>query len=200
MRSTPVTVKGDGSGITEALALTEKIAEENGLDNKASLHLRLLAEELFGLIRAIAGEVEATYWIENVDRNYEIHMTSSVKMDEEMREQFISASTEGKNDAAKGIIGKLRVLILGSLYSAKETLPYAMMNTVSAYPLGGSSDMVKVWSMDVYKDEIHKHLDESGDAAEAWDELEKSIIAKVADNVKVKIIGKNVEIIVYKTF
>ena len=31
MRSTPVTVKGDGSGITEALALTEKIAEENGL-------------------------------------------------------------------------------------------------------------------------------------------------------------------------
>ena len=200
MRSTPVTVKGDGTGITEALALTEKTAAENGLDNKATLHLRLLAEELFGLIRAIAGDVEATYWIENVDRNYEIHMTSSVKMDEEMREQFISASTEGKNDAAKGIIGKLRVLILGSLYSAKETLPYAMMNTVSAYPLGGSSDMVKVWSMDVYKDEIHKHLDESGDAAEAWDELEKSIIAKVADNVKVKIIGKNVEIIVYKTF
>ena len=200
MRSTPVTVKGDGSGITEALALTEKTAAENGLDNKATLHLRLLAEELFGLIRAIAGEVEATYWIENVDRNYEIHMTSSVNMNEEMRGQFISASTEKTNDAAKGIIGKLRVLILGSLYSAKETLPYAMMNTVSAYPLGGSSDMVKVWSMDVYKDEIHKHLDESGDAAEAWDELEKSIIAKVADNVKVKIIGKNVEIIVYKTF
>ena len=200
MRSTPVTVKGDGSGITEALALTEKIAVENGLDDKASLHLRLLAEELFGLIRAIAGEVEATYWIENMNKNFEIHMTSNIKMNEEMREQFISASTEKINDAAKGIIGKLRVLILGSLYSVKETLPYAMMNTVSAYPMGGSSDMVKVWSMDVYKDEIQKHLDDGGEAAEVWDELEKSIIAKVADNVKVKIIGNNVEIIIYKAF
>ena len=201
MRSTPVTVNAKGAGFDEALALTEKFASENGLEKKETLHLRLLAEELFGLIRAIAGEVEATYWIENMDKNYELHLSSDIKLSEEQKEQFISASSEKKNDAAKGFIGKLRVMILDTLSSAKESFPYAMMNTVSAYPMGGSADMVRLWSMDVYKDEIKRRIGENEEEAEyAWDELEKSIVAKVADNVKVRIVGSNVEIIVYKGF
>ena len=43
---------------------------------------------------------------------------------------------------------------------------------------------------------------EAGDreATEAWDELERSIIANIADDVKVKILGNKVEIIVFKNF
>jgi len=33
-----------------------------------------------------------------------------------------------------------------------------------------------------------------------WDEIERSIIANIADDVKVSIVGKNVEIAVYKAF
>ncbi len=36
------------------------------------------------------------------------------------------------------------------------------------------------------------------DAREAWDELEKSVVAKVADDVKVSILGRVVEMIILK--
>ena len=37
-------------------------------------------------------------------------------------------------------------------------------------------------------------------AAEAWDELEKSVIAHVADEVRISIHGYDVEMIVFKKF
>ena len=51
------------------------------------------------------------------------------------------------------------------------------------------------WSMEKYKAEVKKQKDE-----ESWDELEKSIVANIADEVSVRIIGANVEIIVTKAF
>ena len=57
-----------------------------------------------------------------------------------------------------------------------------------------------VWSMENYKEEIQIQMDDSEDAAEAWDELEKSIVRKLADEVSVRIIGASVEIIVFKEF
>ena len=201
MRSDPVTVSGEGIGITDALALTEKTAAENGLEKKESLHLRLLAEEMFGLVRAVAGGVAATYWIENVDKSFELHITSIIDSEDAMalRDQVKSIAAEKAKGSAKGFMGKIRAMIVDMLSSAKESMPYAMMNTVSAYPLGGTADMVKVWSMDVYKDELKRRIDDE-DAVEAWDELEKSIVAKIADNIKVRIVSNNVDITVYKNF
>ena len=169
MRSAPVTVTGEGVGINDALTMTENIARETGLGHKETLHLRLLAEELFGLIRSIAGEVEATYWIENADQSFELHMTSAVKMTDEIREQLISASSDKKNAAAKGFMGKVRVMIIDALFSMKDAMSYAMMDTVSTYPLGGSPEMITMWSMDVYKDEIRQHIKDNDEAAQAWD-------------------------------
>ena len=49
-------------------------------------------------------------------------------------------------------------------------------------------------------DLINDQMSENKDAAEAWDELEKSIVANIADGIKVKILGKKVEITVCKAF
>ena len=54
--------------------------------------------------------------------------------------------------------------------------------------------------MALYKEDIKNHADESAEASAAWDELEKSIVANIADDIKVKIIGKKVEMIVSKAF
>ena len=201
MKTAPVAVTSKGAGISEALAVTEKLGQQAGLERKPCLHLRLLAEELFGLLRGIAGDVEANYWIEAEGKSFELHMQSEVNMTDEMREQFISASSDKKNYAAGSFMGKIRVMIADALLSAKEALPYAMINTASAYsPVNIAGETGSFWSMSAYKDEIQRRMDESKEASEAWDELEKSIVANIADDVKVKIVGKNAEIIVYKAF
>ncbi len=187
--------------MSDALSMTEALGTQLGLDRKPLLHLRLLAEELFGMLRSIAGKIEASYWLEANDKRLELHMKSDVPLTPEMKEQFLSASSNGKNDAAKGVMGKIKVLISNVLLSVKETMPYAMINTVSASNAGVyTGELVSEWSMNQYKQEVKCHVGDSDDATAAWDELEKSIVASIADDVKVRIIGKNVEIIVYKTF
>lgn len=201
MKTPPITVTSKGAGMGEALAFTEDLGVETALDKKSVLHLRLLAEELFGMLRGIAGDVNADYWLEKEGGKFELHLKSSVKMTDDMREQFLSAASDGKNYAAKGFMGKIRVIFADMLYYTKEALPYAMMNSAVAYPMGGASvESSTVWSMRLYKEELQREKADKKEAAENWDELEKSIVANIADDVKVKLIGSTAEIIIYKTF
>ena len=201
MKSSQITVTNKDNGVSEALAMTEKTGAYLELDKRSILHLRLLAEELFGLLRGIAGDVEANYWIEAEGKNVELHMTSEVKMTDEIRDQLLASASSGKNSAASSFMGKIRVMIADILVSSHEVLPYAMINTVSSYPMGAAvSATSSVWSLNLYRDDVKQHLDDSKEASDAWDELEKSIVANIADDVKVSIVGKNVGITVYKAF
>jgi len=196
-----ITVTGEGNGIREALSMTERTGCEAGLDKKSILHLRLLSEEMFGMLRGIAGEVEASYWIETEDKKFSLNMTADVEMTVAMREQFLSASSSGKNEAAKGFMGRLRVMIAGFLLSAKEALPYAMLDPAAALPMGGyAGESTAVWSMSLYRSEVQKRAGESAEADRAWDELEKSIVANIADDVKVGVRGNRVTLTVVKNF
>lgn len=197
-----VIVTSAEDGVREALAMTEKIGAKCGLDKKSVLRIRLLAEELLGMLRGIAGNVRAEYRISAEDKRFELRLKSNVVMTSEIREQFLSASFSGKNEAAKGFMGKIRFMIAGVLLSAKEALPYAVLNDVGpAYPTGVfAADGGYSWSMAYYKQDLRDHQNDGSDERGAWDELEKSIVANLADDVKVRIVGSNVEITVLKTF
>ena len=199
MKSAVITVTSNGQGIIEALSMTERFGTERNLEKKPVLHLRLLAEELFGMLRSIAGNVEASYWIDADGKNFELHMKSDVNMSIEMRDRFIAASSNGKNEAAKGFMGKIRDMIGEMLLSSQDALPYPMYNTTYLYPMDDSFGDY-VWSMNYYMEELQRKMENAKEASEAWDELEKSIVASIADDIKVKIKGKNVEIILYKAF
>ena len=199
MKSAIITVTSSGQGIEEALSMTERFGKELGLAGKPVLHLRLLAEELFGMLRSIAGSVEASYWLDADGKKAELHMNSDVEMSLEMREKFLSASSSGRNDAAKGLMGRIRDMIGEMLLTAQDSAPYSMYNSNYLYsaddPFGDY-----VWSMSYYVEELQKKMETAKEAQEAWDELEKSIVASIADDIKVRIKGRNVEIILIKAF
>lgn len=132
-------------------------------------------------------------------------MRSKVEMSEELRQQPLSASTSGENAAEKGLIGKIRVMVTEAMLSLKNSTDTAVSDLPpeidEGAPLSPASGMdAYVWSMENYKEEIQNQMDDSEDAAEAWDELEKSIVGKLADEVSVRIIGASVEIILFKEF
>ena len=204
-RSKSVIVTNREEDLSEALTMTEQFGTDRGLSKKDKLQLRLLAEEQFGMLRSIAGDVNARYWVEIAGRKFELHMRSKVEMSEELRQQLLSASTSGENAAEKGLVGKIRVMVAEALQSFKNStdtsptvLPPEVDETSSLSDSAGMDAIV--WSMENYKEEIQNQMDDSEDAAQAWDELEKSIVGKLANEVSVRIIGSNVEIIVYKQF
>ena len=204
MRTREITVTSRGLGMHDALGMTETLGTESGLGQKEVLHLRLLAEELFGMLKGIAGDVEALYWMEIEGKSFEMHMKSSFEMTKEMREELLSASTSGENEAARGFMGRLRDMIAVKLLPSQEgpsELALSLINAAWAAPAGNhlvnSSD---VWSMQQYKSEVESGRSEREDAQEAWDELEKSIVANVADEVRISIVGSTVEITIFKAF
>ena len=54
------------------------------------------------------------------------------------------------------------------------------------------------WSMRRYEDVLSARVEQDSAAREAWDELEKSVVKNVADDVKVAISGGYVEMIILK--
>ena len=125
-------------------------------------------------------------------------------MNTELRKELLNVSTTGKNAAAKGFMGRLR-----EIFSAlSESSSPAMTNVGYGYSyvdiigFDASMDMspnamLYGWSLKSYRDAVAQNKEQE---PEKWDELEKSITAKLADDVKIFIRGNTVEMVIEKTF
>ena len=202
MRTEEIIVNGHGGGIWETMNVTEKAGEEAGLSYKEKLRLRLLAEELLGMMRGIVGEAEAAFWVENNDRRFELHLNSDVPLSQEMRKELISVSSKGENAAAKGFMGKIREMIAVIVLPRESGPTMASLGLMSfGSPNGFRAGSVSyAWSMNEYRLGVENRRLESEEADAAWDELEKSIVANIADEVSVSINGSHVETVIYKEF
>ena len=56
MKTDVIAVSSSGNQIGKALEQVEKMAAFKGLSRKDTLHLRLLTEEMMGMMRSITGE------------------------------------------------------------------------------------------------------------------------------------------------
>ena len=200
-------VTSRGEGMQEALAATEKLGVDCGLGSKENLRLRLLAEELFGMVRSIVGDLEARYWIEHEGKSFVLHLGAEVELTQETRKQLIAVSTQGENAAAKGFMGKLRDMIAGALLPRESRpllsgLSVGLMSMASYSSPSAQQAAAEAfrWSMKQYKDTVSTKLSESEEARDAWDELEKSIVASIADDVGVRVVGQTVEVTISKAF
>ena len=193
MKTDVITISSSGENMEAALQQAEKTAAYKGLSKKNAIHLRLLTEEMMGMMRSIAGKVEGKYWIEDEDGTYQLHLKVHAIMNDEKREKLISASTSGKNEATKGIMGKIR-----AFFEPAEDNPLYVTSMMTDGP-EGLTDMS--WSMYSYREQLERYLEEKRDgAAEAWDELEKSIVARLADDVVVGVKGDRIDLIITKKF
>ncbi|MCR4712654.1 MAG: hypothetical protein K5707_10180 [Clostridia bacterium] len=192
------------SGIKEALAQTEKAAAYRGLSRKETLRLQLLAEEMMGMLRTIVGEAPASYWVEAEGKAFALHLTMKTKMNMELREELLKTSTSGKNEAAKGFMGRIRDVIMQMCEPVDANtvmLGYGYCD-FGADGFGSAagrmySGIVGGWSLNEYRMALE---DRKEDETEKWDELEKSITANLADEVKIFINGNVVEMVVEKAF
>lgn len=192
MKSDIITVSSKGSHMETALRQAEKVAVYKELPDKAGLHLRLLTEEMMGLMRSIAGDLKGEFWIEDKDQVYELHLRVETQMNEYQRDQLISVSSEGKNEATRGFMGKLRAFFMPS---SDKPVYMGLMFPDSAPMMYSTMS----WSMEEYRRQLEQYREENKEGAqEAWDELEKSVVAHVADDVKVSIKGRIAEMTIFK--
>ena len=193
MKTDVIVINSQGEHMESARQQTEKVAAYKGLTKKNALHLRLLVEEMMGMMRSITGEVEGQFWIEDEDGVYKLHLLVETGMTAKKREKLISASTSGQNEASRGLMGKIR-----SFFEPEEDQPTFFIPSAFDSPemLGDTG-----WSMFAYREQLEQYIREQRDGADdAWDELDKSVISHVADDVLVSIRGRKVEMVIVKKF
>ena len=91
-----------------------------------------------------------------------------------------------------GISGKIRAVFDYMAMSQNDS----MLSPAGRYGFSTSIDFSQLWSLQQYRDSVQNHEKENNE----WDEFEKSIIAKIADDVIVGVQGKSVNIIIKKKF
>ena len=191
MKSNSINITRDQDSLNKILIETQKTSEYAGLNAKQSLRTRLIAEELIGMLKELSENFEGDFLVEQEGTSFDfitrIYLHES--MDMETKQKFIDVSTDKKNASAKGIMGKIRDIVENMLYP--ENALYA--STFVAYQLETAVLMNDCWTLSRYKDAQR-------DNEEPWDELEKSIIANLADEVTVAVKGNNVEIVITKDF
>ena len=197
MKTDVITVSSKGKRMESALAQVDKLAAYKGLSSKDALHLRLLTEEMMGMMRSITGETNGEFWIEDEDGVYQLHLRVATRLSADEREQLLAASSTGKNESAKGLMGRLRDFFD---WSSDEDLD-AVSNPLLLPDMFDSTSPTLdwEWSMIRYENALSARVEQNeAGAKEAWDELEKSVVKHVADDVKVSIRSGIVEMTIYK--
>ena len=173
MKSDIICIDNHGNGFDKALAETQKVAAYQGLNGQESIRLQLCTEEMLSMARSVTGEMQASFWLECEDGRCALHLSTKTVMDKEKRYLLISAATSRKNEAANTFLGKLR-----------DAFEAAMASEVD------HSDQIPD---DILNDLPNHHIEET-----EWDGYERSILRKVADEIKIGIRGGVVDMTVIK--
>ena len=177
---------------------SERVAEYNGLTHKEALKLRLLCEEIDGMLPNIIEDFEGELYIECVEKVCFINISITIpKLNADKRAELISVAKNKQNASAVGIIGKIRNAIETFLLN-DDAMSAFTVSSDSFYLSTGyvnESAYSHLWTLDKYR----RSVKEDG-TAENYDELEKSVIASVADDVKVGVKGNHAEIVIVKNF
>lgn len=187
----------DYQQFTMILDEVSKLAEYNKVDKKKASHLRLLAEELICMLPEILSFSEGEFWIENDGDCFELHtlIKPNTALTWDKREKILDVSSTGKNAAAKGILNKILLTVKWMLIDSDNITENLTSNMYNFYDMGRANIPTFAgtsWSLDAYRRQTE------GKDNEDWDELEKSIIANVADDVIVGMKSKQVDIVVRK--
>ena len=190
MKSNIIKINQSEDNLNKIFVEIQKTAQDASLDNKQTLKTRLIAEEFVGMLKELSTDFDGEFWIENENLSFsyvaQLHINEA--MDLQTKRKFIDVSSSKKN-TTKGIIGKIRDIIENLLYP--ENALYS--SDFVSYQLESAVLLNDQWTLNKYKDAERNN-------AEPWDELEKSIIANLADDVIVSVKGSNVEIVIFKNF
>ena len=198
MKSNVCKIENGTKDLESILKESERVAQYNGLTHKQTLQLRLLCEEIDGMLPNIIDDFEGDLWIDFEDGVCKVNIDIKIpEINADKREDLIGISKSKKNAAAKGIVGKIRDAIENFLLS-EEAIGAFEVTPGTFYFTNGiceGVDFPYLWTLNQYRGEVTQE-----EQPENWDELEKSVIASVADDVIVGIKGRQAKIVIVKKF
>ena len=196
MKSNVCVLSGDRGDIKNALKEVEKFAQYNELSHKETLHLRLLVEEMLGMQINVIGFISGEFYLENQENIYNVYLHTEIDIDKQqvVQDELVGMSTSGKNASYTGFMGRIRKLM--DNIANNSMTEYYQINGNMADPMVFTHTVIdydRIWELSKYREKVRKQM-------EQWDELEKSIVASIADELVVGTRSNYVDLIAVKKF
>lgn len=198
MKSNICKIDNGVNDLNVILAESEKVAVYNELTHKQTLQLRLICEEVDGMLPNIIENFNGDFWIDFENGVCKINVSIQFpEINTDKKEKLIGIAKNNKNASAVGITGKIRDAIENLFLDEVPMDGFSASPTFFHLSTGFSEgiDYSYLWSLESYRYTVKEEK-----KADAWDELEKSVLASVADDVIVGVKGKRADIIVVKKF
>lgn len=181
--------------ITNALTRADGCIESLEIAPKKAGHLKLAFEEVIGMLRQITGGFDAIVWFERYEMECCMKLIAKTKMNADKKSDLLSVSLSGKNAAVTGFMAKVADVIETSMLMYDETGGYGQSKSGGMASIGTYSPRAD-WALSRYRDELSAVLDDDDEAQQAWEVLERSIVASVAKDVVVGVKKNRVDITV----
>ena len=177
--------------------ILREFAEKNGMEGKDYHHLCLLAEETLGMISQMLDVYDGELWLEGTATGYEIILEANVH-----------ESYHGKDVPAaspEGFMAKVAAMMNCSyMFESLAEMPEDLAGMLPDYMSYGMRENKESpawagrWSLSAYRCQLMKSREEKSAARLALEELEKSIVAQLADEVTIGIHGHRIRLVISK--
>lgn len=182
---------------SEVNEIMKEFAEKNGITGKDCYHLGLLTEEALGMANQVLHVYDGELWVESTATGYEI---------------ILEAAVHGKDGgkavptaAPEGFMAKIAEMlncsyVFENIVEMPEDLAGMLPDYMSYGIREGKGEQAWAgrWSLSAYRENLRNRREENPKAEPALDELEKSIVAHLADEVTIGIHGHRIRLAISK--
>ncbi len=176
--------------------ILREFAEKSRIEGKDRNHLYLLAEETLGMVNQMLNVYDGELWLEGTADGYEIILEADVH--ESNDEKGVPASPEG-------FMAKVAAMMNCSyVFESLAEVPDDLAGMLPDYMSYGMRESKESpawagrWSLSAYRYQLMKNREEKSTASLALEELEKSIVAQLADEVAIGIHGHRIRLVISK--
>jgi len=182
-------IEGNSWDVERALNEVDGFSRFQGLGAKQSEKLRLIGEELLGMIEGIFTVEYGRFWIEKCDDDYVVNLAAESTIGVRAKAILDAASP---NTEYKGIGGLVRKAVdsMGQMFRDSGA-DYAFTEQIDAALAGTSveSEEVLSWSLNRYSESV-----ERDEKADEWDELELSVLKTLSKDIIISYRNDRVQI------
>lgn len=194
-------IVGTGKDLSKELDRADDIIDELGLVGKSAIHAKLVFEETLGMLAQMIENYKAVVWLEKYKDSFCLKLLAKTEMDYDKKSELLSLASNHKNSSIKGFMDKVGDVIQNGLlnYENVANLSREYGGIVDCGSLGmysgmeGVSEYGMMWSLNDYRESLEEARSSDEASKDAWDELEKSIVANLANDVIVGVKGDRVE-------
>lgn len=160
----------------------EMIGRYSGLEKKYVRRLRLLSEEMICMLPQLLSYGSGSFWIESEGTRFNLYLSVLTDRSKHFPRGKPTVGTKSESEDKRGS-GSIIARICAAIESMMSEKPKAAKK---------DSGSENIWSLKEFK----RSLGHGESDREAWDELEKSIIANLSDDVVITMKSGKFDIVV----